>query len=156
MCLALKLTHRDDVIIAARRVEAAICAFGGTLNLSEAERAPRAIFRPKLDIPNPTSSKDSLQDMAYEKAFHKRYVVMASKISWEVEQDPPMRALDTNSPTSKNKKRPAREMSESNREGREANTSEGSHSRDDETYSGSSPSPNASVTGIDAPKMKYR
>jgi hypothetical protein len=151
-----KPMRRDDRVIAARRVEAAICAFGGCLKPKDSERGPQAIFRPKIDIPNSAPVNENAKNTSYEQAFHKRYVVTASKISWEVEEEPPVRPCETSSGTNLNRKRAAKEMNDRNMDGGMISPCAGRQFRDDETYGGSTPSPSASVAGLDVPKMKYR
>lgn len=68
--------------LAIRRVEAAICAFGGTLNTSK--RCPNqasSIFRFK----GASNSR-----LFYEQQLPRRYYLSGSRISWEVEENPPV------------------------------------------------------------------
>lgn len=76
-----------DGVIAKRRVETAICAFGGSLNRSTDRRshhpegssaAHSSIFRLK---------GRALQRKIYEERLSSRYYLSGSVISWEVSKE---------------------------------------------------------------------
>ena len=77
-----------DLIIASRRVDAAICAFGGSVNQSNDRRHHHhhdqtlSIFR--------TKGASTEHRRVYEKSLPCRYAVNGSHISWEVEENPPI------------------------------------------------------------------
>lgn len=73
--------YSSDLTIAVRRVEAAICAFGGTLN-SNRKQQTWSIFRHKGASPE--------ERLQYERALPSRYLLSGSRISWEVEEHPPI------------------------------------------------------------------
>lgn len=72
-----------DLVIAQRRVKAAICAFGGN---SVARPFPMNdrdfIFRHRSD--------DDQQQASYENKLQRRYFMNGNRISWDVEEDPPL------------------------------------------------------------------
>jgi hypothetical protein len=71
-------------VVAARRVEAAICAFGGYLQPKQSSTSQAmSIFR--LNGHQKSAARDY-----YEQHFHQRYFVSAYHVSWEVEEDPPV------------------------------------------------------------------
>jgi hypothetical protein len=70
----------DDLKIAIRRVEAAICAFGGDLN-TEMDYQASSIFRFK----GPSNAR-----LLYKQRLPYRYYLSGSRISWEVEENPPV------------------------------------------------------------------
>jgi hypothetical protein len=95
-----------DAVIAKRRVESSICAFGGNLDRGKARPRPQtnkdAIFRVK---PEPKESKanstgdggDDDKKIAvaqkkakYEEALPNRYYENDSRLSWEFEESPPV------------------------------------------------------------------
>ncbi|KAL7570343.1 hypothetical protein ACA910_017186 [Epithemia clementina (nom. ined.)] len=71
-----------DTKIATMRVEAAICAFGGTLK-KQRLRDPKSIFRLKDE---PQSRGRCL----YDQALPRRFVLSGSRISWDFEENPPI------------------------------------------------------------------
>eukprot|EP00980_Cylindrotheca_fusiformis_P004727 scaffold1004_cov105-Cylindrotheca_fusiformis.AAC.10 len=84
-----------DLVIARRRIETAIHAFGGYIkprqqNLSKRE----SIFRLK-------ANQKSSWKQCYEESFHRRYAVNVNHISWEVEQNPPVYTEDTSFSTTR-------------------------------------------------------
>lgn len=73
-------SNSADFVIATRRIEAAICAFGGALYSSSSTRTD-SIFR----LTGPSSSR-----RRYEELLHRRYFLSGSRISWAVEENPPV------------------------------------------------------------------
>ena len=74
-----------DLIIASRRVDAAIYAFGGSVNRRYDRRQhdqTMSIFR--------TKGASTEHRRAYENCLPHRYAVSGSHISWEVEENPPI------------------------------------------------------------------
>jgi hypothetical protein len=69
----------QDIQTAARRVEAAIHAFGGYIKPKQL-RPQSSIFRHRK-----SPSKEF-----YEDGFHQRYLVTGNHISWELEDNPPV------------------------------------------------------------------
>jgi hypothetical protein len=69
-----------ELVLATRRVETAICVFGGNLNPRRSSHTS-SIFRLRDD----QSGKQQ-----YEQQLPKRYQVNESRISWDVEADPPV------------------------------------------------------------------
>jgi hypothetical protein len=70
-----------DTKIAIRRVEAAVCAFGGTVQ--DYRRHAQSIFRLRDRVAADTR-------VEYEKALVGRYYVSGSRLSWEFEENPPV------------------------------------------------------------------
>lgn len=64
-----------DVMIAARRVETAVCAFGGSIVPADRQNEAQSIFRLR-------GGAKHKQD--YEQRLHERYYLSGSMISWEV------------------------------------------------------------------------
>lgn len=74
-----------DIAVGTRRVEAAVCAFGGTI-------IPRNPY---------TRAFASANRIRYERQFPNRFTQKGSRISWDVEDDPPVPAaydLDSSTP----------------------------------------------------------
>jgi hypothetical protein len=69
-----------ELVLATRRVETAICVFGGNLNPKRSSHTS-SIFRLK----DAQSGKQQ-----YEQQLPKRYQVNEGRISWDVEADPPV------------------------------------------------------------------
>lgn len=131
----------DDLIIALRRVESAICAFGGHIAQQQApqqQRYPSAntIFRPRV----------SPEREFYNSRFHQRYILAPNNISWHVEEDPPIIT--------------ATEMFEKEQKSTSnARSKKGDVDNKDERSGAENASPNSrgSVVPIDSQqKMKYR
>ena len=70
---SLVFQNPHDIILGTRRVEAAVCAFGGVV-LPRHDR--QNIFRTPLT--------------PYEQALPSRYTIRDRQISWDVEEHPPM------------------------------------------------------------------
>ena len=81
-----------DTSIATMRVEAAICAFGGTLNQRRSparnQDTQRSIFR-LMNEPNAHSTSRRL----YHQQLPQRFVLSGSRISWDLEENPPITVL---------------------------------------------------------------
>jgi hypothetical protein len=74
--------------MSTRRVEAAICAFGGYLKSNEQEPCRQAISIFRLrNGRNKSPSKEF-----YDSRFHRRYFVNGNHVSWDVEENPPIAA----------------------------------------------------------------
>lgn len=72
-----------DSTFAIRRVEAAICAFGGTINpIKIPNQHTRSIFR--------LNGEPSEKRRQYEKSLSRRYYMNGTRISWDVEDNPPI------------------------------------------------------------------
>jgi hypothetical protein len=82
----------QDTVIATRRVEAAIYAFGGFLKppLKKQQGAATSIFR----------HRKSLSREFYDVRFHQRYFVNGTHLSWEVEENPPVHLSASELPAS--------------------------------------------------------
>ena len=73
----------EDFVIAQRRVKAAICAFGGNSIIRPFPMNDRnVIFR--------TRRQDRSPEEVYEEQLHHRYFFNGNRISWEVEEYPPV------------------------------------------------------------------
>ena len=86
LALSISQDMAADVSIGLRRVEAAICAFGGNLQPKHSQQI-LSCFRVNQD------AKRARQ--RYENELPKRYSLGGSRISWEVEEGPPV-ANDAN------------------------------------------------------------
>jgi hypothetical protein len=85
-----------ELIIASRRVGAALYAFGGSI---KSEQGPRtsSIFRPKeISSDDSTNGGKLLSNQAYEERLRNRYQMNRTHISWDVEENPPVDSTDTN------------------------------------------------------------
>jgi hypothetical protein len=76
--------------MARRRVETAIHAFGGFIKPKHVLSKHDSIFRLK-----PSGHPKSPWKQLYDDCIHRRYVVNANHISWEVEQNPPVHEENT-------------------------------------------------------------
>ena len=93
-----------DVAIALRRVNSAVCAFGGSQYSSEQSHntstSGQSIFREKEETPTvtPSSSTNSPQGTRiqsrvkakYEEVLPTRYYENENRLSWEFEENPPV------------------------------------------------------------------
>jgi hypothetical protein len=77
---AIRQDHHD-IIIGTRRVEAAVCAFGGSLLPNK-----RSIFCEK---------RVNTARQHYEQLLPRRYTVHDRRISWDVEENPPVPDSET-------------------------------------------------------------
>lgn len=75
--------NSHDVIIGRRRVEAAICAFGGVVPTNQRQQQKLSIFREKND-PLCKARRH------YERILPSRYSISGRQISWDVEENPPI------------------------------------------------------------------
>jgi len=130
-----------DAKIATRRVETAICAFGGTLN-SRRRNDASSIFR---------LSRGGEKQM-YERCLPSRYNLGGSVISWDVEENPPVH-LDSE----KNQHRvgggaTAKDGGRTTSPGGDSSQ----HDTDPVGRNGSSPTVGTSQASDEAKKMKYR
>jgi hypothetical protein len=137
LTLALSVQHYDsrDLVIASRRVTAAICAFGGSNNsAAPVQRDRDTIFR----------GVDKWSHN-YQSRFHNRYHMSGSRISWEMEEHPPIIPIDDR-----------HGIQQSSRDSNDKHylSPEGSNSQGGESSS-TNPSPTPSG-GSEPPKMKYR
>lgn len=155
------MSNPKDLAVATRRVEAAVCAFGGTLSQRQSDqRQSASIFRPKGQHGR----------SFYEEAFHHRYSVTKTRVSWDVEEHPPVE-LSTNTSL------PARVVN-SNSSGSSTGgkqitgrksplsphiilgqSTSAPHSDGSARSARSTPSPTPSdliLSGFDMPKLKYR
>ena len=126
--------------IATRRVEAAICAFGGYPNSREREqRHPNShIFR----LPN---------NELYDAQFSRRFYVNNNHVSWDLEENPPVAAHQDF--------RNSQKRSKVSTSGRNSPGSQraGSHQKMEQDAAESSrPSPGSVVPIDHQQKMKYR
>ena len=136
-----------DLVIASRRVETAICVFGGSLNPKRSSQTS-SIFRLKGSCPS---------KQPYEQRLHQRYRISdEGRISWDVEANPP---IDIDEQKNDEGGSGAHALT------RNANTTKTTpHVIVDDGPGGkrskmdpSSPTPSsASFEGADAPKIKYR
>jgi hypothetical protein len=140
----------DQLVVAQRRVKAAICAFGGNIVARPFSMNDReVIFRPRDAKWHPAS--------VYEQQLHSRYFMNRHRISWEVEENPPMHlgncdwdqsrprsTIKENSPLGRDDPITAHVIPEATSKGRGS--------------SGTSPTlaEIASSTGTEPPKTKYR
>lgn len=69
-----------DLKVSLRRVEAAVCAFGGTLQPDPTGRH-QSIFRRRVEADT---------RLAYEQSLAGRYYLSGSRLSWEFEENPPI------------------------------------------------------------------
>ncbi len=142
-----KRNGRAPKNIAKRRVSSAICAFGGNCNTSASNKAKpdsskHSIFRLKVE-------PDAEAIMKYENLLSGRYYENDNRISWEIEDDPPVelsciKSISTDASTKR--KSPSLTMEErtpSKRNKVEEESLDAPHSS------------TSSSTG-DQPKMRYR
>jgi hypothetical protein len=140
----------DQLVVAQRRVKAAICAFGGNsvarpFSMNDRE----VIFRSRDAEWHPAS--------LYEQQLHRRYFMNGHRISWEVEENPPIHLGNCDWDQS----RPRAIGKENTPLGRDtpitANVIPEATSKE-RGLSGSSPTlaEIASSTGTEPPKTKYR
>ena len=95
----------QDILVARRRVESSVCAFGGSLNQDKSSQTKDsgkdAIFRGKEEADAPQSAtvtpsssivspKGSQARQKYEEALAGRYYENESRLSWEFEESPPV------------------------------------------------------------------
>jgi len=79
---------QKDLQDGKRRVETAVCAFGGTLRAQNINAHTRSIFRVKQDTP---------ARRQYRQEIANRYKI-GSNISWEVEEEPPVPTYGEDTP----------------------------------------------------------
>jgi hypothetical protein len=132
--------------IAIRRVEAAVCAFGGNLN-TEIRYKANSIFRFK----GPSNAR-----LLYEQRLPHRYYLSGSRISWEVEENPPVWLVaeseeGRDGSTSGGEKRQNRYHTDSPR-----SHCDGRGQRSGVSTPSLSPAVTPDETDTDGSKMKYR
>lgn len=137
--------------VAQRRVTSAICAFGGKI-FQKNPRQSQEIFREK----NESESSVSKEKSKYEKILSNRYYENENRISWEIEEDPPVEIFDSigsseslrKSAGSPGLKRSSPSPNEKNLAKRPKISNEVKDSKKNHNE--------ASNSGSDQPKMKYR
>lgn len=80
-----------DMKVALRRVEAAVCAFGGTVQ--DYRRHAQSIFRLRDRVAADTR-------VEYERSLAGRYYLSGSRLSWEFEENPPVTIENDDDPRS--------------------------------------------------------
>ena len=130
-------TDSEDLKVARRRVESAICALGGYIkDVQKREESPntsplsqsapiQGVFRRRMDY----SYRSNVS--IYQDKFHQRYFVGDHGISWDVEENPPVLVSldeDDNVPnhnfaSSKNNGRSSRGMQKSSGSGKQVEKS---------------------------------
>lgn len=146
----------QDIVVARRRVESSVCAFGGSIS-SRFQRAsttddPKAsIFRgksndsvtvtPSSSIASPRASDTRSK---YEQLMSGRYYENESRLSWEFEESPPIEIPQEDEAVSKKRKNSI----EKNERDRVDDDQKSSDESDDSVKRSSSTSPQ--------PKMRYR
>jgi hypothetical protein len=71
-----------DLLIASRRIDTAICTFGGSLIFRKPQtNGSTSIFRKK---------EEEYPKQRYEQSLHQRYHLTEGRISWDVEENPPV------------------------------------------------------------------
>lgn len=121
-----------DMKVALRRVEAAVCAFGGTVQ--DYRRHAQSIFRLRDRVAEDTR-------LEYERSLAGRYYLSGSRLSWEFEENPPVTIEDDEA-----------------RRARHAPTcrlTDSPAARDPSQVNQSSPSSHSSYQSSDS-KLKYR
>mmetsp|Transcript_23913 Transcript_23913/g.51644 ORF Transcript_23913/g.51644 Transcript_23913/m.51644 type:complete len:1094 (+) Transcript_23913:109-3390(+) len=80
-----ELTEREKEV-ARRRVNSALCAFGG-------------VVIPPADLDVEQLSKKACRRQKYKESFPERYYEDESRLSWEIEEDPPIEVSDSDEDT---------------------------------------------------------
>lgn len=117
-----------DVKIATRRVETAVCAFGGTLHHPDSKSDTSSIFRLR---------GDAKEKQLYQRRLPSRYYMSGAAISWEVEENPPISI-----------------ESKSAKDGASSSNTSVADSHEGRRHSG--PSDRSTSSAQTASKMKYR
>jgi hypothetical protein len=137
-------------VVAGRRVEAAIYAFGGYLKSKAASsKQATSIFRLRGHRKTPSQE-------FYEDCLHRRYFVSGNRISWELEENPPVHLEPKDLPSGS-----GRASRDGNADGND-DSGRGPHFIDDQAshQEGGKPSGGSSsdsvVSDDNQQKMKYR
>ena len=139
-----------EIEIATRRVIAAVCAFGGSVQRAATpsrQTGSSSIFRTKY---TGSSLPKTKQQIAYEERLPQRYYENNNRLSWEVEDSPPIviSSEEDESVSSKNK-------GSAKKGGKYSSAGPGGRGGTGKTKS-PSPSPPPGSSAGDPPKMKYR
>jgi hypothetical protein len=133
--------------IAKRRVSSAVCAFGGNCNTPinnqpKTDSSKHSIFRLKVE-------PDAEAMLKYENSLSGRYFENENRISWEIEDDPPVelpcKSINTDATANSKRKSPGPAMDD---------TTPSKKNKVGESLDAPHSSPSSS-TG-DQPKMRYR
>ena len=133
-----------DVSIGIRRVEAAICAFGGNL---QPNHNPQILscFRVNQDVKRARHH--------YESELPKRYSLASSRVSWDVEEEPPI-SSDANGVSTRFPQEPSQAEKQAITENKTSTAT--ATSKDPRITTGGGSSGTPSPFRIEASKGKYR
>eukprot|EP00934_Nitzschia_sp_Nitz4_P009115 Nitzschia sp. Nitz4//scaffold68_size99682//51527//54845//NITZ4_004567-RA/size99682-snap-gene-0.2-mRNA-1//1//CDS//3329556602//9105//frame0 len=146
-----------DIAVALRRVESAVCAFGGTFAgdrtsqfSNKSSTNSQSIFREK---PGEVSSNSNATDgqrprklSKYDELLPGRYYENDNRLSWELEENPPIEEPETSS-------RKNQDEEEYDDKSKDADGEKGEDDNAEETQDGNK---DASGSKDDQPKMRYR
>jgi len=150
-----------EIEIATRRVIAAVCAFGGSIQQaapSSRQTSSSSIFRTKYNASGDPNLVKSTHQIKYEEVLPQRYYENKNRLSWEVEENPPVLARSEEDEAEERSKGGGQG---SRRKGGKSGGSSAAHgkgSKSDRYSSAASPSPThgSSISEGDPPKMRYR
>jgi hypothetical protein len=134
-----------------RRVEAAICAFGGSLRPQKQDQQTTSIFRVKQDVGEARRR--------YDRELVNRYCVSGSRLSWEVEENPPVMATSERSSYKVPKNQSSNDADDdatSETHLTPSRSSQGNTHSDETTEEGASPGSSLTDSKLDAAKSKYK
>lgn len=166
----------QDIVVARRRVESSICAFGGQINrdssrtvASLASASKDSIFRakdendskpvtvtPSSSVSSPPGVHKTQERLKYEEALSGRYYENDNRLSWEFEEEPPVE-ISANVEVAKEERSGSDTFEEEGKEETEArkgNKEEGTDLEYCQPVENPDPETASSVTP--QPKMRYR
>ena len=164
----------QDIVVAARRVASAVCAFGGTFLGEGASQHSKAttgsgsqsIFRGKPGdsatvTPNSSASTSpgshrSRQRAKYDEMLPSRYYENDNRLSWEFEENPPIDDMGRDEEEADELKRGGGNNDDGDNEKNEDDDNDKNDDEDTESTNGDGKkTPTGSKDG-DQPKMRYR
>ena len=150
----------QEIEIATRRVIAAVCAFGGSIQQASCPRqsSSSSIFRTKFNASGDPNVVKSTYQLQYEAQLHERFYENENRLSWEVEEKPPVRIMQDEDQTSLSKDGTDHNNAGKNRKGYVPSCARAGSPSSVDHDSRASPTPSADKLSGDAAqqKMKYR
>ena len=150
-----------EIEIATRRVIAAVCAFGGNIQQaapSSRQTSSSSIFRTKYNASGDPNLAKSRHQIKYEEILPRRYYENKNRLSWEVEENPPVIAGSEEDEAEERSKGGGQGSRRKGGKSGGSSAAYGRASKSDRYSSAASPSPThgMSTPEGDPPKMRYR
>jgi hypothetical protein len=158
----------QDIVIARRRVESSICAFGGQVirdnGPTSVSSNKDSIFRskdegepvtvtPSSSVTSPTQK--SQERLKYEEALSGRYYENDNRLSWEFEEDPPVE-ISAHVEVTKEETSRSNTFDDEGKPLADSGMGDNMEATDEFCQPANNPDSDMASTGTSQPKMRYR